>query len=335
VDRAEPITLDGDQVFEITGVHFVHRGDIVLRGRSRLVIRDSYFEHLHDYSFQFWLNAYDDASVEVVNSQLKSSPWLNWNFRGRSSLTQRNVDGKDSLIWHWFPEQSRGDFEDARFRGTVDGQSQVTVRHSPDLFVELVFPDHVKLDTTLPKKISRYEFPGPSDTGVPFRLVIEDSEAREWGITTQPFSDITVRDTDGVVVTISASYLWDRETVLLEGLRRERYADRTWELPKGARLRLVNTRVSGWSPIAFEKNTLVIRDSVLNDQAFSGGNATVIFERVTTQFVRAQENVRITLRDSFVEGDVLAIGTGRIELVRTKVGGKIVTEDDGVITQTP
>lgn len=330
-----PLLLQGDEVLAIVDSHFVQHGGIVLRDRARLVIRGSVFEHRHQYSFQHTLEAYDDARVEIVDSRLVSSPWLNWNFHGRSSLLERDVDATDSQIWHYFPEASRADFVRAAFRGTLDGSARARIAHVPGAQIELVLPEGLTLDTSFPAHAARYVFPPESHLSIPLRLEIEESPIEFWGVTVQPRSNVTIRDTHGVVVTVSATPAWDHETVELQGLAREHYADRVWELPQGARLRLVNTWAAGWSPVAFADNTLIVRDSVLNDQAFSGGRATILFERVSTSFVRAREDVRIVLRDSVVEGDVVAQDNGRIELVRTRVGGRRVTEGQGQIVDDP
>jgi hypothetical protein len=334
VESRDAILLKGDDVLVIENTRFIHHAAIELRDRSRLVIRNAVFEHRNEYSFQHTLEATDDAQVEILDSEIVSSPWLNWNFRGRARLTQRDVQGRESRIWHYFPDDSRADFTRARFAGTVDGRAQVRIASAPATQIEVVLPEHSKLETSFPRHMAQYVFPG-SGSPAGFRLEVTDSQAEFWGVTLQPASDLTIRDTDGIVITVSATPSWDHETVELGGLARELYADRTWDLPRGARLRLVNTRVAGWSPIAFADNTLIVRDSVLNDQAFSGGRALVVFERVSTSFVRAREDVRIVLRNSVVEGDVVAQDNGRIELIGTRVGGRLVREGNGVIVQDP
>lgn len=41
----------------------------------------------------------------------------------------------------------------------------------------------------------------------------------------------------------------------------------------------------------------------------------------------------MTIKDSTVEGDVVAENNGRITLINTKVGGKKVTKDNGKIIE--
>lgn len=215
---------------------------------------------------------------------------------------------------------------------TLDHESSADIDGSPDLFIELVWSDGVTVDEALPSKIGDevYAFPNEGEFGITLRLTARRAHASNWGITMRAANDVTLRDTDHVTVTIAVGEPWVDETVELEGLREQRYADQTWQVVDST-LRLVNTGANKWSPIVGTSNTLIMRDSDLADQAFSWGDGRVVIEHSSLSTVRARDQVQITVRDSSVDGDVVAQDDGRIVLERTRVGGAVVEQDRGTV----
>lgn len=330
----KPIILTGNQVLEITDTHYILRNDITLKDDSKLIIQDSFFEHFGDSSFQYWLNSWDRSQVIVKNSKIKSSPWLNWNFYNSASLNLENADQSESGIWHYFPDDSRVRAKNSNFKGTLANNAQADIDGSRDTFIELVFLPGSKVDESLPKTIgNQYVFPNANDKiAGKMKLSLKNSKAPNWGITVSEDDKVTIRDTENLTVTFSFGYKFINEVIELSDLKAKKYKDSSWSF-KNTLLRLINVKTNKWSPIVGEANTLIIKNSELADNAFSNNKAKIIIEDSTAQFLRAKDNVQMTVRDSEVEGDVVAEDNGKITLINTQVGGKKVQKGKGKIIQ--
>lgn len=334
ITNTKPITLTGNQVLEITDTHYIQKSDIVLKDNAKLIMKDSFFEHIGEHSFEYWLKAYDKSQVVVENSKIASSLWLNWNFYNASSLTLTNVDQDQSNIWHYFPDDSKVSAKNSRFKGTLDNNAQASIDGSKDTFIELVFPPDSTVDEHLPSVITNeYVFPNSNDRlPAKLNLSIKNSTTPNWGITVTEDDDITIRDTENLTVTFSFGYKFINETIELSDLKVKKYTDASWSI-KNTKLRLINTKTNKWSPIVGGENTLIIKNSELADNAFSNGKAKIIIEGSTAQFLRAKDDVQMTVKDSEVEGDVVAENNGRITLINTKVGGKKLEKENGKIIE--
>lgn len=330
----QPIILTGNQILEISDIHYIQKNDITLKDNAKLIIKNSFFEHLGNSSFKYWLNAQDKSQVAVQNSKIKSTPWLNWNFHDSSSLALNNVDQSESGIWHYFPDDSRVNAKNSNFKGTLANNAQADIDGSKDTFIELVFLPGSKVDEKLPKTIkNQYVFPNNNDeiTGK-MKLSLRNSKAPNWGITVTEDDKIVIRDTENLTVTFSFGYKFINEVIELSDLKVKRYADSSWNF-KNTSLRLINVKTNKWSPIVGEENTLIIKNSELADNAFSNNKAKIIIENSTAQFLRAKDYVQMTVRDSEIEGDVVAENNGKINLINTKVGGKKVEKGLGKIIE--
>lgn len=335
VVRTEPLVLRGDDVFEIVDTHFVMRADIELYDNAQLIIRDSYFEHRQEHSFQNMLWAYGDSSVRIERTRMDSDGFIQWVFKDRSSLTSIDLDDDQSFVWHLFTDDSRATYRSARFNGTVCDRSAADVEDSHDMEVELCFTDGITVDEALPAQINEYTFPNEGESGMDFTFTARNSSAGSWGISISANSDVVIRDVlTNLIVTFLIIPPWRDVEVELDGLRRGYYEDKTWEL-LDSRLRLINVMAGDFSPLVTEHNTLTIRDSDLADMVNHSGWANVIIENSVIGVVRAQEGVTITIRNSEVLGDVLAIDQGTVILENSTVGGQITELDEGRVLIDP
>lgn len=332
IENNQPLILKGNEVLEITNTHYIQKNDVTLKDDAKLIIRDSLFEHLGESSFNFWLNAYDRSQVVVENSKVNSSSWLNWNFYNSASLTLNNVDQSGSNIWHYFPDSSSVTVKNSHFAGTIANDAEAQIDGSKDSFIELVFHPGSTVFETLPKTITgEYVFPNGDDRlSTKMKLSIKNSTAGNWGITVTEEGKVTIKDTQNLTVTFSFGYKFMNETIELSDLKVKKYADATWNF-KDTYLRLINTSTNKWSPIVGGENTLIIKNSQLADNAFSNTKAKIIIENSTAQFLRAKDEVQMTVKNSQVEGDVVAEDDGRITLINTKVGGQKVERGRGKI----
>ncbi len=332
ITNDKPIVLTDNQVLEITDTHYIQKNDITLKNNAKLIIRNSFLEHLGDSSFKFWLNAKDNSQVIVEDSKIKSNPWLNWNFYDSSSLTLQNVDQSESGIWHYFPDDSKVVAKNSNFKGTLANNAVADINGSLDTFIELVFLPGSEVNESLPKVVTgEYLFPNSNDKlSGKMKLSLKNSTAPNWGITVTEEDKITIRDTENLTVTFSFGYKFINETIELSDLKAKKYTDTTWNF-KDTYLRLINVKTNRWSPIVGGENTLIIKNSELADNAFSNTKAKIIIEDSTAQFLRAKDDVQMTVKNSAVEGDVVVEDNGKITLVNTKVRGKKIEKGNGKI----
>ena len=365
VDNEEPIVLSGDDVLEIVDTQYIHRGDIRLSGDARLVIRDSIFTHAKEFAFEYGLFATENARVVVENSGIGTdcNGSFNWSFLDDASLAASGVDSTTAgcNTWNFFSGTPVATIEEwYGFGGTICGGSDVTISNSTRMEVELCYPAAATLDMELPLEVVDFSLSEADDPTITSRLRIADSTLEGWGINVLPGADITIRNSPAITIGVIVGRPWVEQTVELDGIGMELYDDQVWDIAD-ARLHLVNTTTYGWEPNAFSDNTLIIRNSDYSGSAVNGGSAIYIIEDSTAGQLRAHENVVMTVRNSIINGDVIAVdnatitlidsritgdgyedgiagsaiatGNGRIVLINTTVNGEIITEDDGEVVQ--
>lgn len=363
VDNENPIVLTGDDVLEIVDTQYIQRGDIRLSGNARLVIRDSIFTHAKEFAFEYGLFATENARVIVENSGIGTdcNGSLNWSFLDNTSLTASGVDSSTAgcNTWNFFSGSPVANIDDWNgFGGTICDGSDVTISNSTRMEVELCFPAAANLDMELPLEVASFSLTGDDDPTITSSLHITDSTLEGWGINVLPGADITIRNSPAITIGVIVGRPWVEQTVVLDGIGARHYDDQVWNI-SDARLRLVNSTAYGWEPNVFADNTLVIRNSDYSGSTVNGGSAIYIIEDSTAGQLRAAENVVMTVRNSIIKGDVVAVdnatitlidsritgdgyengiagsaiatGNGRIILINTTVNGEIVTEDNGQV----
>jgi hypothetical protein len=214
----------------------------------------------------------------------------------------------------------------------MNDNAVVDVANTEETFIEFVYPVHARVDEAFPSNITEYTFPNHGEVGIKTKLTITNSRASSWGITVNPGNKIAIRDTHSLVVTFHIAEPYQHITADFSDLRVEHHKDRSWEVAGGdTQLRLIQTKTERWSPIVSGNNTLVVRNSEINDNAFSSGTAKVIYDNCIISFLHANDRVHMTIKNSVVEGDVVATENSVIDLINTKVRGKLVEKANGRI----
>jgi hypothetical protein len=226
--------------------------------------------------------------------------------------------------------------------------------------VELCFPGEAILDMELPTQVSNFSLTSDDDPTITSTLLITDSTVDGWGINILPGADITIRNTPAITVSVIVGRPWVEQTIELDGIAAQHYDDQVWNI-SDARFRMVNSTTYGWELNVFADNTLIIRNSDYSGSAVNGGAGAYIIEDTMAGQLRAHESVTMTVRNSIIKGDVIAVdnavitlidspivgngeeigiagseiatGNGRIVLINTTVNGEIVTEDQGAVIQ--
>jgi hypothetical protein len=346
VSSQRPIVLNGNETLEIIDTHFVHENDILLSGNATLLIRDSLLIHRKDFAFQYQLKATENSRVIVENSAIgnQCNGSLNWNFHDDATLVASNVSHMQGCnTWHLFAGRSAGIVERwDRFGATTCDKATLAVASSQGLELELCFPTGSVVDETLPTEVNHFSFPNENDSGVDWSLTIDDSSMDGWGIGLPPQSDITIRDSPAVTVSVVVGSPWQNQTVVLEDLASKNYQDRTWNVVDST-LHFLNVTTYGWEPNVFGiGNKLIIRNSDFSGSNLSSGATEVIVENSTMGTMATQDSVKMLVKDSTILGDVIARGDSSLTLENTlvlsqgdegeKVFGNIFVTDDATIT---
>jgi hypothetical protein len=245
----------------------------------------------------------------------------------------RHVVNRRSGIWHAFmaSAQARVDKVD-RFWGTMSDDVVFDVTDTRATFIEFVYPSGARVDEAFPTAMTDYAFPNDGESGIKSKLRVVNSRAGSWGITVNPETDTTIRDTHSLVVTFHIGKPYNNVTAEFSNLLVGHQADRTWAVSgTDTTLRLVNTKTEKWSPIVSGSNTLIVKDSDIADNAFSFGSARVVYENCAIDFLHANDHVHMTIKDSIVWGDVVATDHSLIELIDTRVDGQLIEKDSGRI----
>ncbi len=293
VEVSDPISLSGSETLEIVDTHYILSNKIQLADDAGLVIRGSLLDLRQDYAFQHGLEATGNSRVEFHDSELQTSCTgsLNWGFFENASLTAANINMPGCNTWHLFAGDATADITNWDFfGGTACDGSDVTIRDSSTMEIELCFPEGAVVNEALPVEIDDFSFPNGDDQNVGFRLRILDSSIDGWGIGVVPRSSITIRDTPAVTISIIVGFPWQEQTVELDGLARKLYEDQTWRI-SDATLRLVNTRTYGWEPNVFGDNTLIIRNSDYSGSSINSSTAKYVIENSIMGLTRTQERV--------------------------------------------
>jgi hypothetical protein len=342
ITNIDPLVLSGDETLEITDTHYIIANNITLQDNALLIIRNSHFEHRKEHAFQYELKAEGNSKVIVENSILSNqcNGSLNWAFFDNADLTTNNVRQSECNLWNFFSGSATASITDHPFNATVCDQAQVTIDQGKKMEIELCYPDGVVVDQILPNDIDLLVFPNENDTGVDSLLTITNSTVDGWGVGVSPNSDIIIRDTPGITLSIIVGLPWQNQTVTLDGLDSKLYEDKTWQIADST-LRLVNTTTYGWEPNAFGTNTMIIRNSNYSGNTNNSSTAKYIVENSISGQMQAQESVEMIITNSTITGDVIALDNSNILLIDSTVGdvnnpdsvlGNIIAKDKGRIT---
>ena len=339
VDSAGPLLLTGDDELVIEDTYFVHNADIELRDNARLVVRNARVLHVIAFNMEFGLGAHGESQVVLENAQIETACTgsLNWNYFENSSLSANQVSFPACNTWSLVTDSASATIDGCDyFGGTVCDEGDVEIRNSMDMEIELCYPANAVVDEDLSTEITEFVFPNENDAGIDWALRIFDSSIDGWGITIAPGVDATFRN--GVAtVSVIVGLPWQGQTVILDGIDKKVYEDTTFEVVD-ARLRLINTRIYGWEANVWNGNTLIVRNANFSGATLNGGESVEIIENSLLGLVRGQDRVQITVRNSRIQGDVIATENSVITLIDSTVertgedsGGNVFAVDSGKV----
>jgi len=328
------LVLSGDEVQEFSDVHFILRGNLVVRDRASFRATNVILEQHQAYNKQYGIKVQDDATFELQNVFIDSGGpcWLNIDFMGSSRVSLIKVWGAGTNIpWYTIQDNAQVSIEESVMGMTPFGEStgDISIKRS-SVALELAIPYTGRIDVTLPFGFTpSWNFPSSEDSGIPYNIQVEDSWLRSGGFAISPGAQVTVRDTETVVLLFGVGWSQSEAVVELRDLKPGFVEDRTWEVDEVV-LRLVNTYVNEWYPTAGGNAELTLIDSKVNEMEPSG-QARVIIRNSRVSVIHASNQVEMWVYDSSVDFDVVAYDQAVIHLFNTSVGGKIHQADEGKI----
>ena len=335
VDNNQSIVLAGDDVMVISNTNFVQNQNIILRDRAELIIKDSAFTQNSSGPGVRYLEARDYSQIKISNSDLRFSPGTNWRITDHASLniTGSSVaaDATSGIVWHEITKDAKVEIFGAPFHASITDRANISIDRSPDVFLDLDLNGAI-VDQEFPRVLTDFNFPAFGGHNVYFKVHITNSVAYRWGIKTSPMSNVTVRNTDGLNVGLVFGWPLENATIALDGLQLAHYDDRLITA-RQMKLRLINTTVSEWIPVAGDSNTLQISNANLSAQQWDWGWANVSLSNCVIPAARAKQNVTMTLKDCSVNGDVTAADDSKITLVNSTIAGKKILKGNGQIKE--
>ncbi len=333
----KPIVLGADEVMEIKDTHYILYADIILKENSRLVISNSLFEQRKASGATSipGLRAEKYAEVAVIGSELNFDKGVTWNFKGYSNLKLSDVqipvnDTTNFMVWFAIGENTKVTSKNTKFFGSLADQAHVDIAEASEMMLDLKLSGGAIVDEAFPTEIKDYSFPGSNDRNLYMKLHISNSKAIKWAVTAYPTSNLTIRDTNPINVSFIIGWPAENSVASFDNLRPGHYDNRLINF-RTTNIRLINTTVGSWYPLAGEGNTLMIKGSDLSEVAWSWGGAKIMLENCTAISLEATHDVEITAKNCVISGDVLAADHGKINLINSSVGGKRIVHDQGVI----
>jgi len=327
------LVLSGDEVLELSGVHLILRGNLVVRDRASFKATNVILVQPQEYNQQYGIKVQDDATFELQNVYIDSGDRMLFiNFMGSSWVSLRKVWGHDpNQPWYTIEDNAQVSVEESLVGMTPlgDWTGVISFKRS-SLFLELTIPEMGRVDVSLPFGFTpSWHFPSSEDSGIAYKIEAEDTWFRSNGFALWPGAQATVRDTEAVNFLFLVGLTWSGAVVELRDLKPGFVEDRTWEAD-GAVLRVVNTYIHEWYPGAWGNAELTFIDSKV-DEVTPAGEARVIIRNSRMGFIHAHNQSETWVYDSSVDFDVDAYDEAVIHLFNTSVGGMIHQADEGKI----
>ncbi|MFC2038479.1 hypothetical protein ACFLUG_01755 [Chloroflexota bacterium] len=319
------LILSGDEVLEYSNTRLILKGNMVIRDRARFIATNVILDQPQEYNKQYGIQVKDNATFDLENVFIDSGgPWLNIDFMDSSRVNLTRVWGTNTNIpWYTVQNSARVSIEESEMGMTPFGDytGNLSIKNS-SIMLELSVPGESQVEITLPFGYTpNWTFPSSGDSGITYHIQVEDSWLRSSGMGLSPGANVTIRDTETIVLLLGVGWNGSGAKVELKDLQPGFIEDRTWKAD-GATLRVINTYINEWYPNAGGNGELTLIDSKVNEME-PWGEAKVIIRNSHLSVIHANNEVEIWVYDSQVDFDVVARDESVIHLFNTTVGGTI------------
>jgi hypothetical protein len=324
-----------NQTFVISKTRLVLKGDLIVNGSGRLVVRDSEIFFDQVYSQQYGARVNGNGSMELENVRLVTGgKWFNMNYDASCEIRLVNVRGEGCCLpWHSASTLSgnpRITIINSTVGITFNGNATVDAEDSM-LFLEIVFTNASGTFSFPKGNVKKFRLEIPNNEGLLMNISARNCTFSQWGATLDRDSDVTFKDSymtigmnAGVKAVIPSPY------VRVSGLKSGMHEDFQMAFDTN-RLRLVRTEVTSWYPQAWNNATIEISDSDLADVQWNGQDARIVIRQSNALIAIARHNVTYMFFDSVIAQDVIAEENSRIYLYNTTVKGEMREAGNGMV----
>ncbi len=315
---------------EITNTRLFLKGNIIVKGNGRLLIKDSEIHFQQDHNTQYWLKASENTVVEFDNVKVfTNEKWMNFEYTENASAVFKNFTAWGTTPWNSAGGNTKFVIENSMVGMTLNENASVVAKES-ELFFELVFTN-TSGTYVLPKgRVEKFGLQVKNENGV-IKINATDGIFTDWGSTLDRDTNITFVDSS-ITIGLNTGSDWRQpnSVVKVSGLKTKKYGFYSLVFDSN-HLRLINTSVRDWYPQAWNNASIEISDSDLADVQWNGGTSRIIVRRSNVFIATGRNNVTYEFFDSFIRDDVIAQDNSTIYLYNTKVGGSITELGNGRI----
>jgi hypothetical protein len=316
------LVLSGDQVMIVDNKRFTVKGGVVIQGNAVLkLINRASFVIEWSPGRPNELQVKDNARLVIEGSTIKGGAA---NVRDRAAVYLNKVSSWSPVnVWFNLGDSSRLVSKDSFVSATIGDNATIDL-DGGSAFIELTFPENITAVLSLPRgKVSSWRFgeDGLLSTSrrVDFDIVARNTKFTKWGMTLS-FGNYTFVDSPALVVGFTLDEPRDNP-VVLTGLKKGRhYVNKTFHLGSKTTLLLLNSSTAGeWYFGTLGETNLTIRDSDLSDPVQLQDRSVVTFQHSVVDFLGAQDDATVYVRNSKVNGWVRAEGRARIFLENSRL----------------
>ena len=213
----------------------------------------------------------------------------------------------------------------------LNSVGRVTIRNSPSVWIELTLPSSSSVSTlTFPRGyVTQWGLP----TGFSYTVDIYNSVIDKVDPTVSFGSKTVIQNSTlyGIGWLVGLGGYQDSGSEILDGLREGYFADQTFSYTKygvNTSLRLVNSSVEKWWPMAFGTMELIIRNARLADPGAMNQSIYRIQDSRIDSFMASHQS-RVYISDTTISWFVTAVGYSTVYLDRVNFSGQVSVMGNG------
>ncbi len=307
----QPLLLSGSDSKVFDNLDITIRAPITVSGNATLTITNSRLTWDQQYHQQYRLAVQDQSRFALKNviTQTLRGLWINWDFKGSADISEIGVTR--DVLWQSATDSVNFVADQSDIGLTIFGWSDASGNRvsatNSKVYYELI-PLPGTYDFSLPN-----EGPVASWTASFLGNVsMTNSIVTKIDFDLQNATNITIRDSNNISIGWILNFTGDGLAYSTAGIQNRHYADQSWTVGDST-LRIVNTNVASFWPIAYGNFTWNISDSTMVDvRAY--GQVHTTYSNCSFFSISGYDQAHLELNDSSVQNNALASGTSVIQL---------------------
>ena len=329
------LSLSGNEERVYNYTELVIRGDVDVGGFSKLVIMNCQLIIEQEYNKQYVLSVKDNATFIVDNVYYESKDWRWFNFEYFDNATIKLVDFEnENAPWQTIEGAVEAEFLNASAGVTIFAKEDdfddpftgsLLINDSESVYFEIDLKPEIDYVFEFPNGyVDEWHpdyFEGSIDV---YNSVITNIDIDIW-----PGVNVTVNNTSPLELGWIFGDGWGQpysegNYAEIIGLKNMSYDDYTFEA-NNARLRLINTSVTGWWPLVTGDFELTVRDCLMIDPWAYNHARFNIYDSYIFYLTATNEAV-VEIHNSVVEDSLVALENSTIRLYDTDFSGEMTIE---------